>query len=104
VNAPVLLVLVLVLLIVAVEFQFDTEAFDTQSALSMPGLSAAVIVVRYIFTTPRPYQLRKAWCPTCANTDAIHDWTDDPTFTKCESNLRAVFNIAPIIHVRSTLN
>jgi len=88
--------IIFVLLVIATEMRFDTVLFDTNSAFSMLGLLLAVLAVRFVFTSPRPYPGRKAWCPRCAKTDAIHDWTNDPTCMACESKLRPGMRISDI--------
>ena len=77
-----------VLLVVAIEILHDTSLFDLGSIPSILFLLLLILVVRLVFSSPRPYKGRKAWCPTCAREDAIHDWTDDPTCMKCEARLR----------------
>ena len=44
-----------------------------------------------IFARPIPYVGRKGYCPRCHKSDALHDWTDDPTCVSCEANLRPGF-------------
>ena len=77
-----------VLLVVGIEILSDTSLFDLGSISSVLILFFLVLAVRLVFSSPRPYKGRKAWCPTCARKDAIHDWTDDPTCMKCEARLR----------------
>lgn len=77
-----------VLLLVAIEILYDTSLIDLDSILSVLSLLLLILVVRLVFSSPRPYTGRKAWCPTCAKEDAIHDWADNPTCMKCEAKLR----------------